>query len=67
METQQNKLINSVLKELMIKKALVEGFDQERAELLDSEIYQLKQLLNEKTNKERSASFGHSTNIIRQA
>lgn len=66
--TEKQLMLNSVLGELMIRKSLVEGFDKERAEMIEEEIYKLKQLLNEKTNKtERSASFGHSGNIIRQA
>jgi hypothetical protein len=66
--TETQLMLNSVLSELMIRKSLVEGFDKERAEMIEEEIYQLKQLLHEKTNKtERGASFGHSRNIIRQA
>lgn len=66
--TETQLMLNSVLSELMIRKSLVEGFDKERAEMIEEEIYQLKQLLNEKTNKtERSESFGHSRNIIREA
>lgn len=66
--TEQKLMLNSVLSELLIRKALVEGFDKERAEMIEEEIYQLKQLLNEKTNqKERGASFGYSGNIIREA
>ncbi len=66
--TEQKLMLNNVLSELLIRKALVEGFDKERTEMIEEEIYQLKQLLNEKTNKtERSESFGYSGNIIREA
>ncbi len=66
--TEQKLMLNNVLGELMIRKSIVEGFDKERAEMIDEEIYQLKQLLHEKTNQtERSESFGHSRNIIREA
>ena len=66
--TEQKLMLNSVLSELMIRKSLVEGFDKERAEMIESEIYQLKQLLNEKTNKtERGQGIGHTGNIIREA
>jgi len=66
--TETQLMLNSVLSELMIRKSLVEGFDKERTEMIEEEIYQLKQLLNEKTNKtERSESFGYSGNIIREA
>jgi len=66
--TETQLMLNNVLGELMIRKSLVEGFDKERTEMIEEEIYQLKQLLNEKTNQtERSESFGHSRNIIRQA
>jgi len=66
--TETQLMLNNVLGELMIRKSIVEGFDKERAEMYEEEIYQLKQLLNEKTNQtKRSASFGHSRNIIREA
>jgi hypothetical protein len=66
--TETQLMLNNVLGELMIRKSLVEGFDKERTEMIEEEIYQLKQLLNEKTNKtERSESFGYSGNIIREA
>ena len=66
--TEKQLMLNSVLSELMIRKSLVEGFDKERAEMIEEEIYQLKQLLNEKTNKtERGQGIGHSRNIIREA
>ena len=68
METQQLQMINSVLTEMLIRKSLIEPFDKERAELYESEIYELKQLLNEKTNQaEGSQGKRHSGNIIRQA
>jgi len=61
-------MFNSAINELMIRKSLIEPFDKERAEMYEEEIYQLKQLINEKTNQtERSSSFGHSLNIIREA
>jgi hypothetical protein len=66
--TETQLMLNNVLGELMIRKALVEPFDKERAEMYEEEIYQLKQLLNEKTNQtERGESFGHTSNIIREA
>jgi len=66
--TEQKLMLNSVLSELLIRKALVEVFDKERAEMIEEEIYKLKQLLNEKTNKtERGQGIGHTGNIIREA
>ena len=66
--TETQLMLNSVLSELMIRKSLVEGFDKERAEMIDEEIYKLKQLLNEKTNQtERGQGIGHTSNIIREA
>lgn len=66
--TEQKLMLNSVLSELLIRKALVEVFDKERAEMIEEEIYKLKQLLNEKTNKtERGQGIGHTRNIIREA
>ena len=65
--TEKQLMLNSVLSELMIRKSLVEGFDKERAEMIEEEIYQLKQLLHEKTNQtEGSPSIRHSRNIIRE-
>jgi len=66
--TEKQLMLNNVLGELMIRKSLIEPFDKERAEMIEEEIYQLKQLLNEKTNQtERSQGIGHSRNIIREA
>lgn len=67
MTAEQLKLINSVLGELMIRKSLIEPFDKEKAEVYEHEIYQLKQMLNEKTNETQgSPSIRHSSNIIRE-
>ena len=67
MTAEQLKLINSVLGELMIRKSLIEPFDKEKAEVYESEINQIKQLLNEKTNQtEGSQGIRHSRNIIRE-
>jgi hypothetical protein len=66
-QTEKQLMLNNVLGELMIRKSLIEPFDKERAEMYEEEIYQLKQLLNEKTKTQRGESFGHSLNIIREA
>jgi hypothetical protein len=66
--TEKQLMLNNVLGELMIRKSLIEPFDKERAEMYEEEIYQLKQLLNEKTNQtERGQGIGYSGNIIREA
>ena len=66
--TKSITMFNSAINELMIRKSLIEPFDKERAEMYEEEIYQLKQLINEKTNQtERSEGIRHSLNIIRQA
>jgi len=66
--TKSITMFNSAINELMIRKSLIEPFDKERAEMYEEEIYQLKQLINEKTNQtERSEGIRHSRNIIRQA
>jgi hypothetical protein len=66
--TEKQLMLNNVLGELMIRKSLIEPFDKERAEMYEEEIYKLKQLLNEKTNQtQRGESFGHTSNIIREA
>jgi hypothetical protein len=65
MKTTQQVIKDEIL-DLQIKKALVERFDQEKAELLDSVIYELKKILNEKTKTERGEGNGYSLNIIRE-
>jgi hypothetical protein len=65
--TKSITIFNSAINELMIRKSLIEPFDKERAEMYEEEIYQLKQLINEKTNQtQRGEGIRHSRNYIRQ-